>query len=228
MEKFWTVLNGVLGTAHNARDGRTVDFRPAERIEGTQAYSSAVGQLAPCIKVHPPKGQKLEVLVLEPTRIEKVVDKVDYPHRGQQWVNEVLYAEYMDVEISTTHRHSAEWYDLEAEEMFRLEEERKRADWKAQEDEERKFVESISQEELINKTTSREIGRLRAGTMEVRDIVARILREEFEKRFKNRDSYRLISKEIGRRNLDEFKTQLLAADDRRREERKQQWLTKSR
>ncbi len=33
MKKFWTVQDGVLGTAHTSREGKTVDFRPMSRVE---------------------------------------------------------------------------------------------------------------------------------------------------------------------------------------------------
>lgn len=46
--KYWTVLDGKLGTAHTSRNGKVVDFREAELVLVREGY----------VELYPPKGQE--------------------------------------------------------------------------------------------------------------------------------------------------------------------------
>jgi len=103
MKKEWTVREGIVGTHHFGRDGRSVDFRPA-RISARQDES---------ILVKPPKGQdELKGATLTPTRVVKEVAAVDYPHPGMQRIRKIFFAEFLGVEVSATLEWAGyEWYD---------------------------------------------------------------------------------------------------------------------
>lgn len=219
MAKFWTVVNGVLGTAHHDRDGRMVDFR---LMDHTEVHNNLV-------VVYPPKDQANEVVpfTLEPIRSEKQIIQVDYPCPGQQWVRNILYAQYRGVEVSAATNSFAEWYDPEAEEKARKEAEERRIKWELERQKKFQFLSSISDEDILPQVSRSEVDRLRAGTVTISTILERVLSDQFRQRFGDPEgNWWIISHEIDLRDLEKLKTNLLEYHNRQRAERKQRWLNR--
>lgn len=225
MQKFWTVQNGQVGTAHLGRDSQLVDFRPAGKI--------AIRRKDGWIEISPPKGQEglIEPLVLLPTNTETLVVRKDDPQVGRNWVEDFCAAEFQGLTIEATGNGRYEWCDLvakkDAEEAF----ERQHDLWKAKEEEQRKFLRELDSNVIIDSATSREIGRLRAKTLDVSAIAGRILREAFDIHFpREPEPWVYVRREIRRRSesgeLEEIRKEILNRDDQRREERKRQYMAR--
>ncbi len=224
MIKFWTTKDGAVGTAHRNREGKTVDFRPARSV-------SVKGE-EKVITLYPPKGQgeavkslELKVTCLEKRVIEPENILVAPEHQGQHRIEEVVFASFEGLEISATFRKYAEWYDKEAEAAHLANKKEEMARWYKEIDEERNFLKNISLEEIISEATVSEIGKLRSGKISPHLLLERIM----ARKAGNYSSY--VYDEVKRRSketgyLDQFKAKLLAFDDQRKEERKQQWLAR--
>lgn len=90
MKKFWTVKDGVIGTAHNSRDGRVVDFRE-------------------CGQVHPGSGGTVEVrpgngVVIAPLVLPGVMSRREPLPEGQKcgWVTVFVDAIFEGVTVTAT------------------------------------------------------------------------------------------------------------------------------
>ncbi len=220
--KFWTTKGGIVGTAHENREGKVVDFRTASRIYGD----------GKTITVYPPKGQAegVEPLKLEVTRIEKQVTQPEGLPAGQQEVKEVGYATFEGLEISIFLRRYAEWYDKAAEAADKLTRSEQMDRVAKEREEERNFLKNISFEDMSVEVTTSELGKLRSGKMSTASLLRELLIRVVEKRRKSQD-YWLFQEELKSREkeagyLDRFKAELLAFDDRRKEEHKREWLAR--
>lgn len=207
MKKQWVVQDGIIGTAHQSRTGRMVDFRPA-----TVVWQD--GQIV----IRPPKRQMLDPIQLAPSRKETITEREDCPRKGQRQVKEILYAVYMGLEISVASPVRSEWYDTEAKiEYDRWLEEVK----KQSEDQEKAwlvFAKSLTYEELARGVTAREVGRLRSGRAQPDGVLYRVLTTMLEEEFGMGSFYDTVTAI----SLDPevFKQTVLAFDDQRRADRK--------
>lgn len=231
MKKFWTVQNGVVGTAHKSRDGRTVDFRPGG--EPCLRESPIVGGRN-IIEVFPSKGVLIEPLGLELGShcSRKVVVRKDYPNQGQQVVKETFYTRFMGVEVSAIKGQVYEWYDLAAKAEFEAHQEARwaadRARWQEENDRETTFAEKFPREKFREKATRREVSQLRSGRLSINKLLARIIMGEAENALgKINDGvvYGAIN-QISEEQLEVITMDILGHDDHLRAERKQQWLAK--
>ena len=111
MQKEYIVQDGVIGTHHVNREGKSVDFRPAVITCERRGY----------VVVSPPKGQEalVERMLIVPLWAIKEVVARDNRRVGELEIAYRLFAECMGVEISARmqeHWREWEWYKEDARE----------------------------------------------------------------------------------------------------------------
>lgn len=221
MKKEWTVRDGLVGTHHLNREGKSVDFRPAKIVAGPDF-----------INVEPPKGQdEIRCVGLTPTRVIKEVAAIDYPHKGMQRIRKIFFAEFMGIEITATHEWAGyEWYDPIAEQAAHEASAARQAAEADRIEDDRNFLRNFPKENFAGKVTLGEVAKLRAGKNVVDDICRRILTEVCKEELGREPYGNLTYSEVDRRRrsgeLEEIKNLILAEEARQREERKRTWLAR--
>jgi len=229
VQKYWTVENGVLGTAHTSRKNKQVDFRQAG--EPTVNFDQTIHGDRITISVNPPSGQEIPPLVLEPTSTLKVVTKQD-PESGEQRYYYEVTAQFMGLEIKARSESRSETYDEDLRQAYHSERIRQRDEAKlakkCKEEERRAWFEARTVDELAEEVNTQEITKLRAGSLSTAHLVEAALSRMASKSqifINNNDVSRVIER-LGENGMAQFKILVLEADNRRREARKQEWLAK--
>ena len=138
----------------------------------------------------------------------------------------------MGVEGSTTLEWAGyEWYDPALEAASKEAAQVELAAEAASIEEKRNFLRNFSKESFAGRATLGELAKLRAGARgALADICERVLKEAAVQSL-GVVAGGLVYREVDRRcqsgELEEIKNLLLAADERRREERKRAWLARS-
>jgi len=168
--KFWTTQNRKVGTAHHNRDGRVVDFRPADKsVELEVRFDGNV------IVLRPPAGVEIKSLAMPARRVSQEVIG-DQP--GYARVRELWQVKFEDVELSCTYEVWEKKDTPEAEEFRAAEAAKLRAERKAR-DQQKAYVEerlaTLTAAELatIATPTASEWGKLEHGNW--RSVLSRLV-----------------------------------------------------
>lgn len=224
MKKFWTVKNGVVGTAHLSRTGVEVDFRPARRVE-------ARGNR---ISVSPGQFGSIDNLIIN-----------DAKHIVTEWDDSVpLKAEHTGMRYARCHHLVGDlngkefdaplypgWVvvDEEARRLFverrdkeEAEARRLKAEAREKEEEEAAALEkTVRSSSIVDLGLSRgRIDKLRAATETIaRNVLHNAIREKY-----GFHQVRFFAFEVACRMLKEL-PEFLAAEDERRRQRKDAYMT---
>jgi hypothetical protein len=144
MKKFWTVVGGVIGTAHLNRDNQPVDFRPHRTI-GVCGYTPAL------IRITPQYGVQCEPLTLTATLVSTTTMS-DSVLCLQEWA-----AEFQGVAVRA--QRSVRRDETDEEKAQRLSEE---ARDRAANDAIREFYRSPDAILAWGRPTHREVGRMQS------------------------------------------------------------------
>ncbi|NTW30025.1 MAG: hypothetical protein HGA33_02020 [Candidatus Moranbacteria bacterium] len=221
MEKFWTVQNGLIGTAHTTRDGVVADFRPAT-IQAREEYEKKL------IRITPAKGVQIETVTLAAEQVVRVDEEIDQPKKGMVTFNEEFHAEFLGVSVKALTCKKNEWYDPSARQEEAEQEQASEALFKAEEEARKAFLEGLSFEEIAARVTRRKFGRIISGRASVNRVVDRILMELLAEKFPGillegsaLPLWRAASNKICSTGFKEF---LLERDRIERAKRKAAWM----
>ncbi|MCK9379121.1 MAG: hypothetical protein M0P97_03170 [Candidatus Moranbacteria bacterium] len=227
MNKEWTIKNGVIGTHHKNRAGEYVDFRPSEKIGVDNYLRSDKKNLEEInIIVYPPKGQTISGVVVSVERIEKISSHRDN-EKGTEWITYQFFAHFLGQEISAKVRGGIKFFDKEKEKKEDEEREKRWAQHNTQREEEKKFLDSLTEEDVINYPHDRRrLGRMFSRAHNVSWIVGPAVRGLLKEKFGNSDDVygEDVDKAAGRFSTENIRTKLLEAEKRKKEERKKAWL----
>ncbi|NTW15374.1 MAG: hypothetical protein HGA38_03315 [Candidatus Moranbacteria bacterium] len=176
MEKFWTVQNGLIGTAHNNRDGKVADFRPAT-IQSLEEYGKSL------IRITPAKGVRIEIVTLAAEEVVRVDEEKDQPEKGMVTFREEFRAKFLGVSVKALTPKKSEWYDSAAQQEEAGREQAAQKILLAEEEAHKAFLEGLTFEEIVARVTRREIGRIKSGKARADQVVDRILMELLAEEF---------------------------------------------
>jgi hypothetical protein len=223
-KKYWTSKDGVVGTMHDSRDGKPVDFRPAELITLIKQDGETF------CKVNAPKGQRtvVEPLILPIERREDV--GLQRRENGQEMREDRYYALFLGVEVYASWGYRWEWWDEAAKARSDDREKKSEQDYRLRQKETQELealvtdlLDKVTFEDLYPLVTSGEIGQLRAGSRHPEVVLGRALQRYLEQSGLSEHKY-LLWQKAKHSDSAEFVEGLFSFDDRRREERKRCWL----
>lgn len=170
MNKEWTVKNGVVGTHHMNRDGEYVDFRQSGQAQASYGK----------VEVPAPKGQRgiVKPLILDAVRKEQESQPMWL--NGCNSVHEMIVAEFMGVEVRAKGNFIRnEWTDPAAKAAHAAEIAERNAKYEEENKKIKDFLETFPIEVFAQKATSSEAARIAVGTLDVRNVVDRIVGDEY-------------------------------------------------
>lgn len=229
-EKFWTVRDGQIGTAHVNRDGEVVDFRPASRFDGRDEK----------IVVYPPKGQEGQVksLIIRATGVQTIIASRDGWMKGKQAVQMVYRGLFQGVEISARGPMKIVWYDPAAREAYETAQAARdamRADVKAKAI---AFVSAITVADFVamvspKEAQSKAFKDKSAFEIAARRIITSFVNDKFvdeEAGISKNDIYDWTWREVVRKasEISRYGARgaVMAAEEKRRAKRKEAWMAK--
>ena len=230
MKIFWLVLSGVVGTAHHNREGKVVDFRPADRSPEVKDFKGRK-----VMEIRPPRGVPVEPLRLELVHQEFRVTKKDDPHEGMEHGQWLYRSNFCGVEfVDTTQRYWG-WYDEQKKAAFYAAQEAEGQARKARAQEElrqqEEFVASLQPSFFVGKLSKGELAQLRGGSLDLADCLRAVINREILEQL-GHGRVRVYLPHIfygveDMKKLEENRKILLDEETRLREERKQLWLAKA-
>lgn len=215
---YWTARDGQIGTAHKNRDGKEVDFRPARWIQVFLNNS---------IRAEVPKGQEhaIDPLVITSERIEIKVVRKDYPHTGIQIEQDVFRVNFCGEDIIVEGRKRQEWYDLTAKAVSEAAHEERLELYHTRRDKGKEFIKSFPIERIADEVTRSEADRLRNGKITGEEVARRVILDAgkaIDGRFRD-DFWREVT-DFARQISDQVKVAAIDAEEKRRAEKKAQWM----
>ncbi|HWQ59687.1 MAG TPA: hypothetical protein VN420_00875 [Candidatus Fimivivens sp.] len=176
MEKFWTVQNGLIGTAHENRNGTVVDFRPAT-IQSLEEYGKSL------IRITPAKGVRIEIVTLAAEEVVRIDEKKDQPKKGMVTFNEEFHAGFLGVSVKALTPKRSEWYDPTARQEEAEREQAAQKILQSEEEAHEAFFEGLTFEKIAARVTRRELGRIKSNKARADQVVSRILMELLAEEF---------------------------------------------
>lgn len=173
MQKQWTVKDGVIGTHHLNRAGVSADFRPATEIGGDVRE----------IRILPPKGQSLQMLVL-PVQHIKTTQVSTVQDDGTAWIETTVFSVWEGVEVSYTFPNGTVVVDVaKAAEAAKKREEFSRSYAELREDV-KGFVQELLDGQLVTYPYDRRtLGRLESGRRDATELFVQVAQQLVEEKF---------------------------------------------
>lgn len=172
MQKQWTVKDGVIGTHHLNRAGVSADFRPATEIGGDVRE----------IRIAPPKGQALPMLVL-PVQRRKDIRVSPVQEDGTVWIETTIKSDWEGVEVSYTFPNGTMVVDADkAAEAAKKRAEFSRSYAELREDV-NKFVQELLDGQIVNHLDRRQVGRLESGRRDATELFVQVAQQLVEEKF---------------------------------------------
>lgn len=230
----WTIKNGFLGTAHKNRHGEWADFRLHTSgavmirlydVEDNETGSEEIGgqycdeQTKLFYRAHAPKGHCVCDVEIPCTRVVENLGEKDLD-TGLQGIHFTYIFTYQGEEL---HYQSPDvWSKVCDQKVYDAYTAPLREKWE-QESElqqlERKLIEEFL-ETFVPTLSPSDLGRLRFGVMDNKELSKRYISPVMEERFPTYNSWFYDSR------AQKIRENILKEEEKRHEERKQVWLAK--
>ncbi len=172
IEKFWTVKNGQIGTAHLNRNSKVVDFR--------KYHNAVLGLHNKTINLRPEKSGQInpEPLVLKVEKEEETIEKVF--EGGSERRRKIYFGSFQGVEIKIISGGTYLFWPSEAMKMDAEEKERlEREAWKQSQENivknAKKEIASFLTPENLAGLNTRVVRRFLSGRKELYEVIVELL-----------------------------------------------------